>query len=92
MLSRPLRHRIAVLWIASYRGVGAGKQWPFLGRSMAVALVLICILAGASAVDPREEVEFGSNPGNLRMYSYAPTSLAPSAPLIVICTAASRTR
>ena len=41
-------------------------------------------VAGASAGEPREETGFGSNPGNLRMFSYVPESIKPSAPLIVV--------
>src|SRR5437763_6408692 len=31
----------------------------------------------------RELTEFGSNPGNLRMFAYAPQHLPPAAPLVV---------
>ena len=42
------------------------------------------MVAGANAAEPREETRFGSNPGNLRMFSYVPADLAPGAPLIVV--------
>ena len=45
---------------------------------------MIAALTSSSAAEPREETEFGSNPGNLRMFSYVPASLAPTAPLIVV--------
>src|SRR4029453_19301103 len=53
-------------------------------RALAAALFIIGALAGANAAEPREESGFGSNPGNLRMFSYVPSGLAPSAPLIVV--------
>jgi poly(hydroxyalkanoate) depolymerase family esterase len=48
--------------------------------------VLLCgaVLAIANAAELREEREFGSNPGNLRMFSYVPGSARPSAALIVV--------
>jgi hypothetical protein len=42
------------------------------------------MVSGANATEPREETGFGSNPGNLRMFSYVPADLAPGAPLIVV--------
>jgi poly(hydroxyalkanoate) depolymerase family esterase len=53
-------------------------------RILAAALLVTCLVAGADAAEPREETRFGSNPGNLRMFSYVPADLAPSAPLIVV--------
>jgi poly(3-hydroxybutyrate) depolymerase len=47
-------------------------------------LLTIGALAGAGAAEPREEAAFGSNPGNLRMFSYVPENVKPSAPLIVV--------
>ena len=55
-----------------------------LRRPFAVAVLMIGALTSASAAEPREETGFGSNPGNLRMFSYVPASLAPRAPLIVV--------
>jgi poly(hydroxyalkanoate) depolymerase family esterase len=55
-----------------------------LSVSLSVALLMISALAGANAAQPREETGFGSNPGNLRMFSYVPADLAPGAPLIVV--------
>ena len=40
--------------------------------------------ATVSAAEPREETEFGSNPGNLRMFSYAPPGIKGPAPLVVV--------
>jgi poly(hydroxyalkanoate) depolymerase family esterase len=51
---------------------------------LTVALLIIGALAGASAAELREEAAFGSNPGNLRMFSYVPENVKPSAPLIVV--------
>jgi poly(hydroxyalkanoate) depolymerase family esterase len=51
---------------------------------LAAALLTIGALAGADAAEPSEETAFGSNPGNLRMFSYVPADLAPTAPLIVV--------
>ena len=53
-------------------------------RILVVALLIIGAFAGANAAEPREEMGFGSNPGNLRMFSYVPESVQPSAPLIVV--------
>jgi poly(3-hydroxybutyrate) depolymerase len=53
-------------------------------RALGVALLMISVLAGANAAEPREETEFGSNPGNLRMFSYVPANQEPAAPLIVV--------
>jgi poly(hydroxyalkanoate) depolymerase family esterase len=60
----------------------------FGSRTLVAALLTISIIAGCIAAEPREEPReetgFGSNPGNLRMFSYAPAHLAPGAPLIVV--------
>lgn len=53
-------------------------------HALAAALITISALAGANAAEPRAETGFGSNPGNLRMFSYVPADLAPMAPLIVV--------
>jgi poly(hydroxyalkanoate) depolymerase family esterase len=53
-------------------------------RTMGAALLTISIVVGADAAEPREESGFGSNPGNLRMFSYIPANLPPGAPLIVV--------
>ena len=55
-----------------------------LSVSLSVALLMISALAGANAAEPREETGFGSNPGNLRMFSYVPANQEPAAPLIVV--------
>jgi poly(3-hydroxybutyrate) depolymerase len=51
---------------------------------LAAALLTISALAGANAAEPRAETGFGSNPGNLRMFSYVPADREPAAPLIVV--------
>ena len=51
---------------------------------LAAAMLTIGALAGTDAAEPSEETAFGSNPGNLRMFSYVPAGLAPGAPLIVV--------
>jgi poly(hydroxyalkanoate) depolymerase family esterase len=38
----------------------------------------------ASAAPLTEVTDFGSNPGNLRMFTFVPESLAPGAPLVVV--------
>jgi hypothetical protein len=55
-----------------------------LRRALAAALFSFGALVAADAAEPREETAFGSNPGNLRMLSYVPAELAPTAPLIVV--------
>ena len=57
---------------------------PSPGRILTVLLLAIGAIAGAHAAEPREETGFGSNPGNVRMFSYVPGSLKPSAPLVVV--------
>jgi poly(hydroxyalkanoate) depolymerase family esterase len=65
-----------------------GDATPAFGssvwRTLGAALLTISIIAGAGAAEPREETGFGSNPGNLRMFSYVPPDLTPGAPLIVV--------
>jgi poly(hydroxyalkanoate) depolymerase family esterase len=51
---------------------------------LAAALLAICMVANVDAAEPHEYTGFGSNPGNLRMFSYVPANLAPRAPLIVV--------
>jgi len=55
-----------------------------LSVSLSVALLMISALAGANAAEPRQETGFGSNPGNLRTFSYVPADREPAAPLIVV--------
>jgi hypothetical protein len=58
-----------------------GPTWSRLGgnvrRALGAALLIISALAGAIAAEPREETGFGSNPGNLRMFSYVPRTENP---------------
>ena len=53
-------------------------------RILGAALLAISAVAGVAAAEPREKTGFGTNPGNLRMFSYLPPGLAPGAPLIVV--------
>jgi poly(hydroxyalkanoate) depolymerase family esterase len=53
-------------------------------RTMSAALLTISMVIGAAAAEAREESGFGSNPGNLRMFSYVPANPALGAPLIVV--------
>src|SRR3954469_20824651 len=55
-----------------------------LRRALVSVLLLLGALIAADAAEPRAETAFGSNPGNLRMFSYVPADLAPTAPLIVV--------
>src|SRR3954465_10889273 len=55
-----------------------------VGRALGIALLTISALAGANAAEPREETGFGSNPGNLRMFSYVLADREPAAPRIVV--------
>lgn len=56
----------------------------YLREIMIVGLILITALAPTNAAEPREEKQFGSNPGNLRMFSYVPEGANRSAALIVV--------
>ena len=64
--------------------MSVAKRMVSMRRILTVVLLTIGAIAGANAAEPREETEFGSNPGNLRMFSYVPGSVKPSAPLIVV--------
>jgi poly(hydroxyalkanoate) depolymerase family esterase len=55
-----------------------------LRRALVSVLFSLGTLVAADAAEPREETTFGSNPGNLRMFSYVPADLPPTAPLIVV--------
>jgi poly(3-hydroxybutyrate) depolymerase len=54
-----------------------------IGCALAALLILFTLTAGYAA-EPREETGFGSNPGNLRMFSYVPAGIELEAPLIVV--------
>jgi poly(hydroxyalkanoate) depolymerase family esterase len=54
-----------------------------LCHAIAIALSFVTF-ASASAAEPRAETGFGSNPGNLRMFSYAPAGVKTPAPLVVV--------
>ena len=45
---------------------------------------LLLAMTAAHAAEPREDTRFGSDPGNLRMFSYVPERLAPGAALVVV--------
>lgn len=49
-----------------------------------IAFLFLCAINASHAADPREETRFGSNPGNLRMFSYVPERLASPAALVVV--------
>lgn len=53
-------------------------------HALAVALLVVAGAIVANAAEPREETAFGSNPGNLRMFSYVPAGAPTAAPLIVV--------
>ena len=55
-----------------------------LSRILIIVLITLSALIAADGAEQREEAGFGSNPGNLRMFSYVPGSVKPSAPLIVV--------
>jgi poly(hydroxyalkanoate) depolymerase family esterase len=59
------------------------NRGPKIGCALA-ALLTIFTLTAANAAEPLEEIGFGSNPGNLRMFSYVPALIEPAAPLIVV--------
>ncbi|MGW2520653.1 extracellular catalytic domain type 1 short-chain-length polyhydroxyalkanoate depolymerase [Streptomyces sp. NPDC001617] len=68
--------------------------WRVFFRRAVLATVLSALAAALTAVTPlassaaaagtlQQVTDFGSNPGNLAMYEYAPTDLATHAPLVV---------
>ena len=70
-------------------GMNALRVWPRLHsavRLLAITVVLVAtaFFSRAYAADAREDIGFGSNPGNLRMFSYIPDSLESGSPLIVV--------
>jgi poly(hydroxyalkanoate) depolymerase family esterase len=52
--------------------------------ALGATLLTLATLCAAGAGALREEAGFGSNPGNLRMFSYIPANQVPGAPLIVV--------
>ncbi|PZS26837.1 MAG: PHB depolymerase esterase [Pseudonocardiales bacterium] len=57
---------------------------PAAGILVAASLALAVTASGAAAAPSLTQVpSFGSNPGNLTMYSYLPATLGPGAPLVV---------
>jgi poly(hydroxyalkanoate) depolymerase family esterase len=67
-------------------GILASRSGAFrigLRRTIAAALLFLAI-GTVSAAEPREETGFGSNPGNLRMFSYAPAGINTPKPLVVV--------
>ncbi len=48
------------------------------------AVLILGTVAGEAIAQPRQEDGFGSNPGNLRMFTHVPANLRPGAPLIVV--------
>jgi len=51
---------------------------------VAVAAASLILSTMLLAAEPREVTGFGSNPGNLRMFSQVPPGLPPGAPLVVL--------
>src|SRR5712691_6723851 len=51
--------------------------------ALAMGLVMIALTSSAFAGTTAEVAEFGSNPGNLRMFKYVPDSLRASPALVV---------
>jgi poly(hydroxyalkanoate) depolymerase family esterase len=49
-----------------------------------IAVLFLCAINAAHAAEPREDKRFGSNPGNLRMFSYVPDGFPARAALIVV--------
>lgn len=66
---------------------------PRPAEAHAVPVTMCCFLVAAlltisgpiaKAAEARQETDFGSNPGNLRMFTYVPDGLDPAVPLIVV--------
>ncbi|MFF4550120.1 PHB depolymerase family esterase [Streptomyces sp. NPDC001406] len=62
--------------------------WPRPASAAALVLSLIAVVLGlspapAQAASLQEVTGFGSNPGNLQMFQYAPANLPSGAPLVV---------
>jgi poly(hydroxyalkanoate) depolymerase family esterase len=53
-------------------------------RYLIVALLVLASMLPAVALEPREETGFGSNPGNLRMFSAVPAGLKAPGALVVV--------
>jgi poly(hydroxyalkanoate) depolymerase family esterase len=54
------------------------------GLVTAVAFLCCAVAAGANAGSFEENADFGSNPGQLRMFQYIPRGLQPNRPLVVV--------
>lgn len=71
-------------------GIGGGRRAASAAMRHNVSRLLCCvvsalvILAGPAVTQPRQEDGFGSNPGNLRMFTHVPANLRPGAPLLVV--------
>ncbi|MGW5328001.1 extracellular catalytic domain type 1 short-chain-length polyhydroxyalkanoate depolymerase [Streptomyces sp. NPDC004014] len=64
------------------------RSWPRPASAAALVLSLIAVVLGlapapARAASLQQVTGFGSNPGNLQMYQYAPDNLPSGAPLVV---------
>jgi poly(hydroxyalkanoate) depolymerase family esterase len=75
--------RVMLAFMAARRRPIVAFTTSVLG-GLAAALLVVAALAPAAATEPREESGFGSNPGNLRMFSYVPAGLPAGAPLVVV--------
>jgi poly(hydroxyalkanoate) depolymerase family esterase len=56
---------------------------PRSARPRRLALALLCALAAPAAWAQVEVTDFGSNPGNLRMFKHVPSALPAGAPMVV---------
>jgi poly(hydroxyalkanoate) depolymerase family esterase len=63
---------------------GLFASYNRLARCKIAALFLLASMLPAVALEPRAETAFGSNPGNLRMFSAMPADVKAPAPLIVV--------
>ncbi|MFG2263741.1 PHB depolymerase family esterase [Streptomyces sp. NPDC048720] len=64
------------------------RSWPRPASAAALVLSLIAVVLGlapapAQAASLQQVTGFGSNPGNLQMFQYAPDNLPSGAPLVV---------
>src|SRR5215217_3286349 len=53
-------------------------------RRLLMTVAALILSTMPLAAEPREVTGFGSNPGNLRMFSHAPAGLPPGAPAVVL--------
>ncbi|HKC69308.1 MAG TPA: PHB depolymerase family esterase, partial [Bacteroidia bacterium] len=56
----------------------------FFMKKISIAFLLACSFFATAQTGWQPVTSFGSNPGNLNMYSYVPTGIIGSAPLVVV--------